>query len=74
MPDISMCGGKGCNVRQSCYRYRAVPSKFMQSYARFDDDAAKCTHYWPIEDGDRLMSLSKLKRREHMRKAKAKGE
>jgi hypothetical protein len=32
MPDISMCTGVGCKVRDQCYRFTAKPSKYLQSY------------------------------------------
>lgn len=32
MPDISKCQGTGCPLKNECYRYRAAPYKFMQSY------------------------------------------
>ena len=32
MPDITMCNGVGCEIKEICYRYKATPSEFMQSY------------------------------------------
>ena len=32
MPDITMCKGEGCPIKIGCYRYRADPSEFRQSY------------------------------------------
>lgn len=32
MPDISMCTGNGCTLKENCYRYTAKPSEFRQSY------------------------------------------
>ena len=32
MPDMTMCNGISCTVRESCYRYIATPSEFMQAY------------------------------------------
>jgi hypothetical protein len=31
MPDISMCKGTNCNLKEECYRYKATPSDW-QSY------------------------------------------
>ncbi len=31
MADISMCEGKDCNLRETCYRFTAKPSEY-QSY------------------------------------------
>jgi hypothetical protein len=32
MPDITMCKGDGCKSKHTCYRYKAKPSDYMQSY------------------------------------------
>jgi hypothetical protein len=32
MPDISMCWGKECPFKESCYRYVAKPNEYRQSY------------------------------------------
>lgn len=32
MPDISMCMGEGCPMKEECYRYKARPSEYSQSY------------------------------------------
>ena len=32
MPDITMCKGKGCEAKHTCYRYTATPSDYLQSY------------------------------------------
>ena len=37
MPDISMCLGRECRLREKCYRYMAVPAEHWQSYANFDE-------------------------------------
>ncbi len=51
-PDISMCKGEYCHIKDNCYRYRAVPTEGRQSY--FIDsphlDESSCKHYWPIDN------------------------
>ena len=32
MPDITMCTGGECSKKDTCYRYRAWPSRQRQSY------------------------------------------
>ena len=32
MSDISMCFGKGCPLKDNCYRFTAKPNEFRQSY------------------------------------------
>ena len=51
MPDISMCLGKGCNIKDSCYRFTAIPDKHWQSYSDFkpSKDGKKCEDYWKIK-------------------------
>lgn len=52
MPDISMCQGKDCPLKEECYRYKATPSKFMQSYfgePPYDKKKKECDYYWPVK-------------------------
>lgn len=35
MPDISMCANTACPMREICYRYRAIPDEYAQTYANF---------------------------------------
>lgn len=32
MPDITMCKGNNCPLKETCYRYSAKPNKYLQSY------------------------------------------
>jgi len=32
MADITMCKGKSCEAKHTCYRYTAPPSNYLQSY------------------------------------------
>ena len=32
MADITKCPGKGCNVKDECYRYKAKADEIAQSY------------------------------------------
>ena len=41
-----MCEGKGCEVKNTCYRFTAKPSKFMQSYVMPDVQPGGCDIYW----------------------------
>jgi hypothetical protein len=59
MPDISMCMGSNgtetyCPLRQSCYRFKARPSEYRQSYftdAPFiiEPDGVSCEYFWKLE-------------------------
>ena len=50
MPDISMCEGGECPHKEKCYRYKAKPSEYQQTF--FDEvpyKNGKCEHfmkYW----------------------------
>ena len=62
MPDITMCNGQGCELKETCYRYTATPSKYMQSY--FTETPIKngeCEHYWQ-DAKERAKNLMKLKK------------
>jgi hypothetical protein len=50
MPDISLCKGINCNIKDNCYRFKAEPSKFMQSWF-FNSpnlDPLNCDYYWEV--------------------------
>lgn len=46
MPDITMCMNTSCELRKSCYRYRANPSKYRQSYSLLVPEDGICEHFW----------------------------
>lgn len=47
MPDISKCTGRGCPIKDSCYRYTVEPG-FRQSYLAVPpvDSNGECEYYW----------------------------
>jgi hypothetical protein len=50
MPDITMCKGTACPKKESCYRFKATPSEFRQSYfANAPTEGGACKYYWAIE-------------------------
>lgn len=59
MPDITMCPGEGCPLRETCYRYTARPTPHMQSYfvePPYKD--GKCEHYWRDVSSARVVEVS----------------
>ena len=47
MPDITMCKGEGCPLKETCYRFTAEADEYRQSY--FVTPPVKdgeCNHYW----------------------------
>jgi hypothetical protein len=56
MPDMSMCKGNKCPLRETCYRYKAVANVPIQSYidSPYNVREDKCDFYWPtkiLQDG-----------------------
>jgi hypothetical protein len=51
MPDITMCRGNGCEIKDNCYRHKAEPSEFRQSWFMeppFDTES-ECEYFWELE-------------------------
>lgn len=51
MPDISLCSGTNCNLKENCYRYKSTPKPFWQSYFSnppLEEDGS-CKYFWQIE-------------------------
>ncbi len=47
MPDIAMCKGTDCPLKNECYRFLATPSEYRQSYfvtPPIEDE--KCIEFW----------------------------
>ena len=47
MADISMCSGDGCEAKHTCYRFKAKPCEYRQSYFTvppIEDEG--CEYYW----------------------------
>jgi hypothetical protein len=52
MPDLTMCEGNDCPLKETCYRYRATASEFRQSYFSdlpYDKEREKCDYYFPTK-------------------------
>ena len=56
MPGISMCKNDNCPLRESCYRFKALPSELWQSYSswKYDLKTKDCKGYSLIMKGDRI--------------------
>ena len=51
MPDITMCIGRDCTKKSTCYRYTATPKEQWQSYfVGIPYKGGGCTYYWPEEE------------------------
>jgi len=53
MPDISKCTGKGCKIREKCWRFTSEANPLWQCYADFDVKPVKfqkdCDAFWKVE-------------------------
>lgn len=69
MPDISMCFGMGCPVKETCYRYRAKPSGY-QAYFTQPPYIGKerCDYYWGDMNESKLNELFKIVKDEPRKK------
>lgn len=47
MPDITMCRGNGCELKDNCYRYKATPNDFRQSwFFKPPFTGSSCDYFW----------------------------
>jgi len=48
MPDISMCKGKDCPLKENCYRYTATPSCYQTFFVNppYNREKRECDYYW----------------------------
>lgn len=58
MPDIAMCINIECPIRDNCYRYRAIPSQYLQSYSKFEK--TNCIHHLALDIGGYIPPLMPL--------------
>jgi hypothetical protein len=49
MADITMCEGKECRLKETCYRYLASVNPYRQTFfteVPYDKEINKCEYYW----------------------------
>ena len=49
MPDITMCQGDNCPIKDKCYRFTAHADELWQSYANFEYKHG-CDFFWDNKD------------------------
>lgn len=57
MPDITMCRGDGCILKNSCYRNSAKPGTYQSYFASSPHNGEKgddfeCAYFWYNSPGD----------------------
>lgn len=53
MPDISMCKGEGCPLKEKCYRHMAKPDSHWQCFMEavpYNKEKKSCDYFWGMED------------------------
>jgi hypothetical protein len=53
MPDITMCSGTGCELKDTCYRHTAKPSDYQSWFLVVPYDPGvddECEYYWSIDE------------------------
>lgn len=61
MPDICMCIGKGCPLKNNCYRYRAKPDCLGQiffSVPPYKD--GECDRFWDCTGRMKLRGIDEI--------------
>jgi hypothetical protein len=58
MADIIMCDGGKCPLKETCYRFKATPNEYRQSYFLEEPfvetkNGVICNHYWKHEGDNR---------------------
>jgi len=58
MPDISMCNGQGCPIKDQCYRHTATPDPYCQCWfdPPYDHEKGECA--WIMPPFNKSMTLS----------------
>lgn len=50
MPDIAMCNGDGCPVKEQCWRHVAPPDRWQSYFAAPPHKEDGCEYFWNIEE------------------------
>ena len=61
MPDITMCVGKFCPLKETCYRYLASPNEYQSYFLEAPYKNNDCEHYWKINKLNSLKNNKKIK-------------
>lgn len=48
MPDITMCKGTGCPLKDKCYRHKAKPSQRQAYFEKPPNKGNKCEYFSEI--------------------------
>jgi hypothetical protein len=57
MADITMCSGKGCDLKLNCHRFTANKSGWQAWFAEVPFKNGKCEMFWDNKSEQTYMSL-----------------
>jgi hypothetical protein len=57
MPDITMCDGQGCELKSTCYRYKAEPSMYQTYFTEAPIEDEQCDYYWEVKKNKMLNTI-----------------
>jgi hypothetical protein len=56
-----MCSNSKCSLHETCYRFRAIPNPFRQSFAEFvQESETSCNHYLEIPPEAYIVPLESI--------------
>lgn len=58
MPDITMCSGENCLVKQNCYRYTAKPNLRQSYFLKPPGKDKECTYFYDNYNSNSLTNNS----------------
>lgn len=59
MPDIAMCEGGSCKLKETCYRHTAKPDYYQSYFSEPPVDGDKCDYYLPDRRKERSRTDTK---------------
>lgn len=59
--DIRMCDNKECPSKEECFRFKAIPNPWRQSYAGYSvkEGEDKCDSFWQVKENDNIKTKEK---------------
>lgn len=63
MADITMCKSQDCPLRDTCYRYKAKASEYLQAYFTeppYNKETGECPTYWGTPQQNIMDTLKEI--------------
>lgn len=58
-----MCRGSNCPLKETCFRYKAKASEYLQAYFTeppYDKEAGECPTYWGVSEQSIIDTLEEI--------------